>query len=127
MTLLLYSHQWKRFFVVTDEVTNQPSGYTYTRNGSFRQMRLVFFVNSEGYYLLGQRTDDTGAVVSGSSNDLNSLEPIDVNQISGTAQSTTTIRFDMNLPADVRLHPRSATRLNCLMPWVYPILCLLRG
>ncbi|HPQ50584.1 MAG: flagellar hook protein FlgE [Micavibrio sp.] len=88
------------FFVVTDEVTNQPSGYTYTRNGSFSTDAAGFLVNSEGYYLLGQRTDDTGAVVSGSSNDLNSLEPIDVNQISGTAQSTTTIRFDMNLPAD---------------------------
>ncbi|MCB1551617.1 MAG: flagellar hook basal-body protein, partial [Alphaproteobacteria bacterium] len=37
------------FFVVTDEVTNQPSGYTYTRNGSFSTDAAGFLVNSEGY------------------------------------------------------------------------------
>ncbi|MCB1558045.1 MAG: flagellar hook protein FlgE [Alphaproteobacteria bacterium] len=88
------------FFVVTDDVNNQPSGYTYTRNGSFSTDAQGFLINTEGYYLLGQRTDDLGQVISGSSNDLNSLTPIDVNQISGTAQSTTEVRFDMNLPAD---------------------------
>lgn len=88
------------FFVVTDDVANQPSGYTYTRNGSFSTDAQGFLINSEGYYLLGQRTDDLGAVISGSANDLNSLTPIDVNQISGTAQATAEVRFDMNLPAD---------------------------
>lgn len=88
------------FFVVTDDVQNQPSGYTYTRNGSFSTDAQGFLINSEGYYLLGQRTDDQGIVTSGSPNDLNSLAPIDVNQISGTAQSTQNVRFDMNLPAD---------------------------
>ena len=88
------------FFVVTDDVNNQPSGYTYTRNGSFSTDAQGFLINTEVYYLLGQRTDDLGQVISGSSNDLNSLTPIDVNQISGTAQSTTEVRFDMNLPAD---------------------------
>lgn len=91
------------FFVVTDDVANQPSGYTYTRNGSFATDAAGFLVNSEGYYLLGQRTDELGNVISGSANDLNSLDPIDVNQISGTAQSTTEIRFDMNLPADAAI------------------------
>ncbi len=91
------------FFVVTDDVANQPSGYTYTRNGSFSTDAAGFLVNSEGYYLLGQRTDELGNVISGSANDLNSLDPIDVNQISGTAQSTTEIRFDMNLPADAAI------------------------
>jgi flagellar hook protein FlgE len=88
------------FFVVTDDLLAQPSGYTYTRNGNFRTDGDGFLINNEGYYLLGQRTDDQGLVLSSSSNDLNSLVPIDVNTISGTARSTSQIRFDMNLPAD---------------------------
>ncbi len=88
------------FFVVTDDVLNQPSGYTYTRNGNFRTDADGFLINNEGYYLLGQRTDQQGNVISTSSNDLNSLVPIDVNTVSGTAQATGQVRFDLNLPAD---------------------------
>lgn len=88
------------FFVVTDDLLAQPSGYAYTRNGNFRTDADGFLINNEGYYLLGQRTNDQGQVISGSSNDLNSLVPIDVNTISGTAQASSEIRFDMNLPAD---------------------------
>ena len=88
------------FFVVTDDPQNQPSGYAYSRNGNFKTDEKGYLINNEGYYLLGQRTDDTGAVTSTSPNDLNSLVPIDVNAISGTAQATQNLRFDMNLPAD---------------------------
>lgn len=88
------------FFVVTDDLLSQPSGFTYTRNGNFKTDADGFLINNEGYYLLGQRTNDLGQVISTSSSDLNSLEPIDVNSISGTAQATSEVRFDMNLPAD---------------------------
>lgn len=88
------------FFVVTDDINNQPSGFTYTRNGNFKTDAQGLLINSEGYYLLGQRTDDTGAVIATNTNDLNSLEPIDVNTISGVAAATTEVRFDLNLPAD---------------------------
>jgi flagellar hook protein FlgE len=91
------------FFVVSDQVDNQPSAYTYSRNGSFSTDEAGYLINSEGYYLLGQPTDDQGAVISTSANDLNSLTPIDVNSISGTAQATTDIRFDMNLPGDAAI------------------------
>lgn len=91
------------FFVVSDQINNQPSAYTYTRNGSFQTDAQGYLINSEGYYLLGQATDDQGHVISTSSNDLNSLTPIDVNSISGTAQATTTVRFDMNIPADAAI------------------------
>jgi len=91
------------FFVVSDQVNNQPSAYTYSRNGSFQTDAAGFLINSEGYYLLGQATDDQGAVISTSANDLNSLTPIDVNSISGTAQATTDVRFDMNIPADAAI------------------------
>lgn len=92
------------FFVVTDDTQNQPSGYTYSRNGQFRTDAEGFLINTEGYYLLGQKTDDTGAVTSASPNDLNSLEPIDITAISGTAQATQNVRMDMNLPADAAVN-----------------------
>lgn len=91
------------FFVVTKDITAQPSGYTYSRNGSFNTDADGFLINDEGYYLLGQATDATGAVISTSANDLNSLQPIDVNKVSGTAQPTQTVTFDMNLPADAAI------------------------
>lgn len=100
------------FFVVTDDVTNQPSGFTYSRNGNFKTDASGFLLNNEGYYLLGQRTDDTGAVIAGNVNDLNSLTPIDTNTISGTAQPTTTVRFDMNLPADATVAPATGSSFN---------------
>jgi len=91
------------FSVVTKDITAQPSGYTYSRNGSFNTDADGFLINDEGYYLLGQATDATGAVISTSANDLNSLQPIDVNKVSGTAQPTQTVTFDMNLPADAAI------------------------
>lgn len=91
------------FFVVTDNVQNQPSGYTYSRNGSFSTDASGLLINSEGYYLLGQATDDQGNIISTSANDLNSLTAIDVNSISGTAQATAEVRFDMNIPADANI------------------------
>lgn len=93
------------FFVVTDDITNQPSGFTYSRNGNFKTDASGFLINNEGSYLLGQRTNDLGVVIAGNPNDLNSLTPIDTNTISGTAQPTTVIRFDMNLPADAAISP----------------------
>lgn len=88
------------FFVVSDDLQNQPSAYTYSRNGNFRTDDQGFLINTEGYYLMGQRTDDTGAVIALNKNDLNSVEPINVNAIAGTAQATSIARFDLNLPAD---------------------------
>lgn len=92
------------FFVVTDDILNQPSGYTYTRNGNFKTDSDGYLINTEGSYLLGQRTDSTGTVTATNSNDLNSLVPIDVNTISGTAQATSEVRFDLNLPADAAIN-----------------------
>ena len=85
------------FFVVSDDVNNQPSGYTYSRNGNFRKDEDGFLVNSEGVYLMGQRTDDTGSIISLAQNDLSSVEPVNVGAVAGTAQATSNIRFDLNL------------------------------
>lgn len=88
------------FFVVTDDVDNQPSGYMYTRNGNFSTNEDGLLINDEGMMLLGQRTDEDGNVTAVNSTDLNSLEAIDLGTISGTAQATTEVNVEMNLPAD---------------------------
>lgn len=92
------------FLVVTDDANAQPSGYTYTRNGDFDTNEAGLLINNEGMILLGQRTDDQGVVTATNSNDLNSLEPIDLGTISGTAGSTTGVELDINLPSDSGLY-----------------------
>jgi flagellar hook protein FlgE len=88
------------FFVVTDDPNNQPSGYTYTRNGDFSTDENGLLINNEGSILLGQRTDENGVVTAANNSDLNSLEPIDLNTISGTAGATSSVGMELNLPAD---------------------------
>ena len=88
------------FFVVTDDPTNQPSGFTYTRNGDFSTDENGLLINNEGMILLGQRTNIEGVVTAASASDLNSLEPLDLNTISGTAGVTTEAEMDINLPSN---------------------------
>ncbi|MAH04018.1 MAG: flagellar hook protein FlgE [Alphaproteobacteria bacterium] len=92
------------FFVVTQDPNNQPSGYTYTRNGAFKTNEDGLLINNEGSILLGQRTDENGNVTAANNSDLNSLEPVDLNAISGTAGSTEQVSMEMNLPADSSLY-----------------------
>lgn len=88
------------FFVVSDRLDNTPSAYTYSRNGEFNTDADGYLINSEGYYLLGWITDENGNVTATNSNDLNSLEVIDVSAITGSAEATSEATFDMNLAAD---------------------------
>lgn len=92
------------FFVVTDDPQNQPSGYQYTRNGDFRTNEDGLLINNERMILLGQRTDENGNVLATDSGSLNSLEPIDLNTISGTAGATTEVEMDINLPSDSAIY-----------------------
>jgi len=48
------------FFVVSDEVDNLSSAYVYSRNGDFSTDADGYLVNTEGYYLMGLRTDADG-------------------------------------------------------------------
>ncbi|MEE3322324.1 MAG: flagellar hook protein FlgE [Pseudomonadota bacterium] len=92
------------FFVVTQDPNNQPSGYTYTRNGAFKTNEDGLLINNERSILLGQRTDENGNVTAANNSDLNSLEPVDLNTISGTAGSTEQVSMEMNLPADSSIY-----------------------
>ncbi len=91
------------FFVVSDEVDNLSSAYVYSRNGDFSTDADGYLVNTEGYYLMGLRTDADGNVLATNSNDISSLEAIDVNSITGTAQATSEVTMDANLPADANV------------------------
>lgn len=88
------------FFVVTDDPTSQPSGYTYSRNGDFSTDENGLLINNEGSILLGQRTNELGLVTAANASDLNSLVPIDLDTISGTAGATSEVEVDINLPSD---------------------------
>ena len=92
------------FFVVTDDPSNQPSGFTYTRNGDFSTDENGLLINNEGSILLGQRTNELGEVTAANASDLNSLEPVALNTISGTAGATTEVGVDINLPADSAIY-----------------------
>jgi len=88
------------FFVVSGNLTNKPSAYTYSRNGTFSTDKSGYLVNNEGFYLLGQATNSAGAVTAANQNDINSLAPINVNAIKGAAKPTANITEKINLPAD---------------------------
>jgi flagellar hook protein FlgE len=88
------------FFVVSSSLENRSSAYTYSRNGDFTTDADGYLVNDEGNYLLGQLTNTDGAVIATNANDINSLEPVNVNTVKGAAKATTTLAISANLPAD---------------------------
>ncbi len=93
------------FFVVSDNLSNRPSAYAYSRNGNFQTDASGYLVNDEGYYLLGQVTDNLGVVTATNSTDLNSVQPINVSAIQGAASATTAVSQKLNLPADAPIAP----------------------
>ncbi len=88
------------FFVVTDNLNNRSSAYTYSRNGDFKTNSDGYLVNDEGNYLLAQPTDAQGNVTATNANDVNSLQPVNVNTVKGAAKATTSLAISANLPAD---------------------------
>lgn len=85
------------FFAVTDTLSLSPSKteLLYTRAGAFTQDADGYLRNAGGYYLQGWRLDQNGEL-PGNRND---LEPINLNQLTGTASPTTEINLRANLQA----------------------------
>ncbi len=85
------------FFAVTEGPNPNPdrTELLYTRAGSFTQDANGFLQNSAGYYLQGWRLDNQGNVPA----NRNNIEPINLNQLTGTASSTTRIDLRANLSA----------------------------
>jgi flagellar hook protein FlgE len=91
--------QGSGFFPVTTSLTGGST--LYTRNGTFTIDSSGYLVN-DGSYLLGWRTDSSGAVIGSASSD--TLVPIDTSiaATSGSASTETTVAA--NLPADAAIN-----------------------
>jgi len=144
------------FFPVNSESTPLTSGggeFAYTRAGSFTVDKNGYLVNAAGYYLQGwplQAYDGTATAshqtISGSEYmkayknasgsytyindgvvDPTNLQPLNLDNIAGTAQATTDIQLGANLPSGATVGQTETTNLleydslgnshNVLMNW----------
>ncbi|MQX38083.1 flagellar hook-basal body complex protein [Roseospira navarrensis] len=113
------------FFVVSDTATN-PSGYAYSRAGSFKVDKDGYLQNASGYYLQGwplttwdgttsaatvpynndtymkAYRNDNGDLFYINDNAVDSINmrPLNLNTIGGTARASSTMSMGANLPAD---------------------------
>ncbi len=83
------------FFVVTDTANANPSvsQLSYTRAGNFVKNADGFLRNAAGYYLQGWKLDANGNIPSNPAD----VTAIDLGQITGTAEATTTVGLRLNL------------------------------
>ncbi|MFN3522759.1 MAG: flagellar hook protein FlgE [Phenylobacterium sp.] len=102
------------FFVVAADTADQAAAYAYTRDGSFSADADGYLVNDQGYYLLGFPTDADGNITAANTSTLTSLEPINVDSISGAAKATTTVSMSANLPADAEVGDSFASSMEVI-------------
>ena len=84
-------------FVVTDD--KDLSNTYFTRDGEFDTDNEGYLVN-DGYYLMGWPTDSDGNVESTNVNNVDGLEPININRYTTSAAASTEVTLKANLPAD---------------------------
>lgn len=106
------------FFVVRSDSTADGS-VLYTRSGSFRQDNLGNFRNSSGFYLQGWPLDadgrlpgESGNANTNSSNNISSLETVNVQTATGAAAATTTVELSANLRASQTIYPGSSAEAD---------------
>jgi len=88
------------YFIVANSTTGVAADLAYTRNGSFSTDASGYLVNSEGYYLQGYPTDESGNVVGGG---VSGLETINLSNLTSPAEATSTVSIAANLPADAEV------------------------
>jgi flagellar hook protein FlgE len=89
-------------FFVTTPTANTISATTpalFTQAGSFTVNNAGFLVNSAGLVLQGWPAGPTGNIVTNASS-LSSLAPINVSQLGGAVEPTTTVSISDNINAD---------------------------
>lgn len=86
------------FFVTTNQATNvgPTSPALFTRAGSFQPNSQGYLQNSAGLILQGWLADQNGVITPNPSN-LASLQPINVSQVGGAVEPTTTVGVSANL------------------------------
>jgi flagellar hook protein FlgE len=104
------------FFVTTSQATNvNPTDpRSFTRAGSFTVNSQGYLVNSAGLVLQGWAADAQGNIVTNPSS-LTSLSPINVSQLGGAVEPTTTVAVNANLDADQTLSA-AATAAGAVPP-----------
>ncbi|MEM1103151.1 MAG: flagellar hook protein FlgE [Pseudomonadota bacterium] len=81
-------------FVVRSDVNqNNTEPVLFTRAGAFNEDQEGFLRNSAGFYLQGWPVDAQGEVNSNPS-DFSLLQPVNVDQLGGTAEPSTTVNLD---------------------------------
>lgn len=91
------------FFIVRDAgpggvATDQSGEILYTRAGSFTQDPQGFFRNTAGFTLLGYPIDGSGNLPT-NLNDVNSLVPININDLNGFGDDTNNVKIRANFQA----------------------------
>ncbi len=86
------------FFVTTSQATNvtPTDPRSFTRAGSFTVNSQGYLVNSAGLVLQGWLADSNGKIATNPS-DLTSLQSINVSQVGGAVEPTTTIGINANV------------------------------
>ncbi len=98
------------FFVVRPTPTNATGSdaVMFTRSGSFETDNEGFLRNDAGQYLFAWPVQADGSVSLNPSN-LNDLEAVNLTNIGGTAQATSSVRINANLQASQAVSPAAAT------------------
>ncbi len=88
------------FFVVSQVGNDASADIAYTRNGEFSADKDGYLSTSSGYVLMGYRVDADGNALNGDVFSVDDLTAIDVDIVSGLAQSSSEITLSAGLPAD---------------------------
>ena len=95
------------FFITTNsnDPANNPGQTMYTRAGAFAPDANGLLRNASGLYLLGWQLDSAGNLPPNPS----SLVPINLNNLTGTAQPTTQMNLQANLQSSQAISAAAAT------------------
>ncbi|PWE16767.1 flagellar hook protein [Marinicauda salina] len=98
------------FFLVRPNATNVTGAdpVLFTRSGSFETDDAGFLRNDAGQYLYGWPVASDGSVVQNPSN-VDLLEAINLSNIGGAAEATSSVRVNANLQASQAVSPDAAT------------------
>lgn len=94
-------------FFVTKTSSTGEGGVAFTRAGNFRPDEEGFLRNAAGLYLYGWRLDPSGNFTN--TGNLNSLEPVRVSDLTGTASPTSRIQARLNLQSSTETYTGAYT------------------
>ncbi|GHF22630.1 flagellar hook protein FlgE [Kordiimonas sediminis] len=96
------------FFVVKKAADGEADGeFQFTRAGAFSKDDEGFYKNTAGLYLMGWPLDSTGDIV-GNPDDINSLVPINIDQLNGIGEATSEVSIRANFQSTTPINPAAA-------------------